>query len=316
MRSMDDDERYRNDMLSDCAYFTSAEGISIRYHHWLNTKSRPNGTVILLGGRKEFLEKYNETAGDLNRMGYDVYSFDWRGQGLSTRMLPDRSRGFILDYDEYLHDLQVFFDTVIPANTRRPIYFLAHSMGAHLAIRFLHRRRTGIDGAVLSAPMIDISTAPYPSWLVKLLIQVAVKTGRRDAVVPGSRMRSERDWHFEGNPLTSDPKRFQAEKRALEANPALAVDAVTFGWLAATMNSIGHFKKPGYLEAIGTRVLMICAGDDRIVSGSAQKEACARLPDCLLTIIPASRHEILMETDDIRAKFWQFFRSFTGIGHP
>ncbi len=316
MRSMDDAERYRNDMLSDCAYFTSDEGISIRYHHWLNTKSRPNGTVILLGGRKEFLEKYNETAGDLNRMGFDVYSFDWRGQGLSTRMLSDRSRGFILDYNEYLHDLQVFFDTVIPANTRRPIYFLAHSMGAHLAIRFLHRRRTGIDGAVLSAPMIDIFTAPYPSWLVKLLIQMAVKSGRRDAVVPGSRKRSERDWHFEGNPLTSDKKRFQAEKGALEANPALAVDAVTFGWLAATMNSIDYFKTPGYLEEIKTPVLMVCAGEDRIVSVSAQMEACARLPDCRLVTIPTSRHEILMENDAIRVTFWQAFRKFTGVGRP
>ena len=266
MRSMDDAERYRNDMLSDCAYFTSDEGISIRYHHWLNTKNRPNGTVILLGGRKEFLEKYNETAGDLNRMGFDVYSFDWRGQGLSTRMLSDRSRGFILDYDEYLHDLQVFFDTVVPANTRRPIYFLAHSMGAHLAIRFLHRRRTGIDGAVLTAPMIDIFTVPYPRWLVRLLILLGFKIGRQDAVVPGSRKRSQRDRHFEGNPLTSDPRRFQVEKRALKTNPDLVVDAVTFAWLSATMDSIDNLKVPGYLEAITTPVLIVTAGADRVVS--------------------------------------------------
>ena len=316
MRIMDDAERYRNAILSDCAYYTSGEGISIRYHRWLITKSRPIGTVILLGGRKEFLEKYNETAGDLNRMGFDVYSFDWRGQGLSTRMLSDRSKGFIRDYDEYLHDLQVFFDTVIPANVLRPIYFLAHSMGAHLALRFLHRRHTKIDGAVLSAPMIDICTAPYPKWMVRLLILLGFKVGRQDAVVPGSHDRSERDWHFENNPLTSDPQRFQVEKRAVEANPDLAVDAVTFAWLSATMNSIDILKTPGYPEAITTPVLIVSAGDDRVVSVKAQEEVCARMPNCLLTVIPVSRHEILMETDVIRAKFWKFFRRFTGIDHP
>ena len=302
--------------LAGCAYFTSGEGISIRYHRWLITGRRPIGSVILLGGRKEFLEKYIETANDLSRMGFDVYSFDWRGQGLSTRMLADRSKGFIRNYDEYLHDLQVFIDMVIPADAKRPIYFLAHSMGAHIVLRFLRHNHTAIDGAVLSAPMIDISTAPYPGWLVRLLIRLALKLGRRDAAVPGSRKRSERDGHFDGNPLTSDPERFQAEKRAVAADPDLAVDAVTFAWLSATMNSIECLKTPGYLEAITTPVLIVSAGADRIVSVRAQREACARLPDCRLAMIQTSRHEILMETDVIRAAFWHEFRNFTGAGCP
>jgi lysophospholipase len=306
--------RFPEITLSECTYFTSGERISIRYHRWLITGRHPIGTVILLGGRKEFLEKYIETANDLNRMGFDVYSFDWRGQGLSTRMLANRSKGFIRNYDEYLLDLQVFFDTVIPAGTKAPIYFLAHSMGAHIALRFLRHHHTTIDGAVLSAPMIDISTEPYPRWLVKLTIRLVLKIGRRDAAVPGSRRRSERDCHFEGNPLTSDPGRFQVEKRAVAVNPDLAVDAVTFAWLSATMNSIDCLQAPGFLEAITTPVLIVSAGADRIVSVRAQKEACARLPDCRLTTIPASRHEILMETDAIRAQFWQVFKDFTGAG--
>ena len=88
--------------LDDCGYFTSTEGISIRYHRWSPARCHPVGTVILLGGRKEFLEKYIETAGDLNRMGFDVYSFDWRGQGLSSRMLPDTQKGYIGTYEDYL----------------------------------------------------------------------------------------------------------------------------------------------------------------------------------------------------------------------
>lgn len=300
--------------LSGCKYFTSGEGIAIRYHRWLIAERHPIGTIILLGGRKEFLEKYIETANDLNRMGFNVYSFDWRGQGLSTRMTTDRSKGFIRNYDEYLFDLQVFIDTVMPVDTVPPIYFLAHSMGAHIVLRFLRHHHIGIDGAVLSAPMIDISTEPYPKWLVRFLIRLALKFRRWDAVVPGSRKRSERDWRFEDNPLTSDPARFQVEKKALVKNPDLAVDAVTFAWLSATMTSIDCLNAPGFLEAITTPVLIVTAATDRIVSVKAQKEACARLSDCRLAMIPASRHEILMETDVIRAEFWRVFRKFTGAG--
>jgi lysophospholipase len=94
-------------------------------------------------------------------------------------------------------------------------------------------------------------------------------------------------------------------------NSDLAVDAVTFAWLSATMNSIDILKTPGYLEVINTPVLIASAGNDKIVSVKAQKEACRRLPKCLMFVIPDSRHEILMETDVIREKFWRQFRAFT-----
>jgi lysophospholipase len=313
---MDDATRRPDQALPNCGYVTSGKGISIRYHRWLMSQRRPIGTIILLGGRKEFLEKYIETANDLNRLGFDVYSFDWRGQGLSTRMFADRTKGFINDYDEYLTDLQVFIDTVIPADTEKPIYFLAHSMGAHIALRYLHRHSTPIGGAILSAPMIDIFTEPYPSWLVRLFIRLALKIKCGHAVLPGSRKRSERELRFEGNPLTSDPERFQFEKIAVAANPDLAVDAVTFAWLSATMKSIDQLNSFGYLEAITTPILIVSAGADRIVSIQAQRKACARLPDCRLTSIPKSRHEILMETNAIREKFWQEFQNFTRIEQP
>ena len=299
--------------LSDCKYLKCTKGIVIRYHRWLLTTQPSIGSVILLGGRKEFLEKYVETANDLNRLGFDVYSFDWRGQGLSTRILSDRTKGFINDYREYVFDLNEFVDKVVPSHTNKPIYFLAHSMGAHIVLLYLKRSSMRIDGAVLSAPMLDIFTEPYPKWMVRLLIRMAIKLKCHHAVVPGSRKRLEREVHFDNNPLTSDPQRFNVEKRALAANPELAVDAITFGWLSATIESINAVKASGFLETIATPILIVSAGADQVVSVGAQKEACRRLPNCRLSMISSSRHEILMETDVIRNIFWREFRSFTGI---
>jgi lysophospholipase len=73
---------------------TSDQG-SIRYGIWHIPKEKRKGSILLLGGRSEFLEKYSEITGKLNQKGFDVYGFDWRGQGLSSRMLANRHKGFI-----------------------------------------------------------------------------------------------------------------------------------------------------------------------------------------------------------------------------
>ncbi|MBP9173593.1 MAG: alpha/beta hydrolase, partial [Rhizobiales bacterium] len=41
--------------------------------------SNPRGTVVILGGRADFMERYFETARDLMERGYCVASVDLRG---------------------------------------------------------------------------------------------------------------------------------------------------------------------------------------------------------------------------------------------
>jgi lysophospholipase len=291
-------------------YFTTADGTSIRNALWSPASKTPRGSVVLLGGRKEFLEKYTETAADLNQRGFVVFGFDWRGQGLSSRMLPDRLRGFVRRYDDYVQDLEEFFQRVVQPEAVRPIYLLAHSMGGHVALRYLHRQPAGIDKAVLLAPMLDINTKPFPRWLVKGLVWLGRHIGSEGALVPGSDKRTNFDRPFKGNALTADPRRFAVEKNAVAQNPDLALGGVTFAWLTATFASIANIRRPGFLEEVRVPVLMVAAGTDRVVSVAAQKSACRRLPNCRLLIISEARHEILMETDAIRTRFWAAFDAF------
>jgi hypothetical protein len=71
------------------------------------------GTVVILQGRNECIEKYYETIGDLSRRGLGVAIMDWRGQGGSDRLLRDREKGFVRSYDDYVADLDQFFEDVI-----------------------------------------------------------------------------------------------------------------------------------------------------------------------------------------------------------
>lgn len=291
-------------------YFTTQDGICIRYGIWRCTAGHVCGSVVLLHGRNEFLEKYLETIGDLNRKGFDVYSFDWRGQGLSQRQLPDRRKGHVKNYACYLKDLKDFIEQIMPPDATRPLVFLAHSMGAQIALRYLHDHPGKVDRAILTAPLIDIKTGLYPKWLVKSLTWLALKAGLDSAFVPEFKNRNSLKRTFKRNLLTSDPQRFLVEKKAITQNPDLALGGLTFGWLAATLTSTSFIMQTDYVEQIRTPTVIVSGGLDRVVSARAQKAVCARMPNCHRVVFDRARHEILMETDRIRSAFWKIFDAF------
>jgi lysophospholipase len=69
---------------------------------------------------------------------------------------------------------------------------------------------------------------------------------------------------------------------------------------------------PGYAEAIATPVLILGAGKDRIVDTAAEREFARRLPHGAFLELVDAEHEIMMENDSIRARFWAAFDDFVG----
>ncbi len=289
-------------------YMTTADHQSLRYGIWYSPKEKQKGSILLLNGRTEFMEKYSETIEELNHIGFNVYSFDWRGQGLSSRMLANRHKGFIDDYDVYVNDLDQFVTKIVKPESVHPLIIIAHSMGGHIALRFMHDHPDVADMAVLTSPMIDIFESSLSKGLVKLIAKIATKAGFSHSYTIGS--RDYTDEEFKGNDLTSDPVRFTDAKKAITKNPDLALGGATYGWLSATFKSIDILTQPGFAVKITTPILMVIAGDDIIVSIKAQKKICAMLPNCKLKEISDARHEIFKETDAVRSIFWREFKRF------
>src|SRR6476469_212144 len=90
----------------------TADGVTLRFARWAPPPGR-RGTVVLLQGRAEFIEKYFETVRDLRARGFAVAAFDWRGQGLSDRVLSDRRKGYVRNFNEYQIDLETFVNDVV-----------------------------------------------------------------------------------------------------------------------------------------------------------------------------------------------------------
>jgi lysophospholipase len=295
-------------MFTSYDFMKTPDNSAIRYGIWSCQKEKRRGSILLLNGRREFMEKYTETIGELIERDFDVYSLDWRGQGLSTRMLANRHKGFIEDFDSYLNDLQLFVSNIVTPQAIDPLIILAHSMGGHIALRFIHDHPGIAERVVLTAPMIDIFTFPLSRWFAGFISRAANKAGFNHAYTFGS--GGNTDEKFEGNDLTSDPVRFMETNKIIAENPDLATGGVTYGWLSAGIKSIDILHRPGFAQKITTPILMISAGEDHIVSNKAQKKICSLLPKCRLMEIPGARHEIFRETDAVRSIFWDEFDIF------
>jgi lysophospholipase len=256
------------------------------------------------------MEKYEETIAALHNRKLDVFSFDWQGQGLSDRILPDREKGFVRHYDDYLEDLDRMLEVVVRPGLRGELFLLAHSMGGHIGLQYLYRDEHIFSKAVFCAPMIDIVTHPFPSFFARWLSRRQVAAGNAHKVVVGADQRTPFPERFENNVWTSDRKRFDRVRKGIKEHPELSAAMVTYGWVAATYDSIDVLKRIGREPSRNTPFLFAAAGRDCVVSNKAIRKFVSTAGNCRLVVIKDARHEILQEADYQRGLFWQAFDEF------
>lgn len=297
--------------LIDANWWQAADGARLRWCSWRATTAEQRGTLLLLNGRSEFLEKWDETARDFSSRGFDVYSLDWRGQGLSARPLPGTDKGHIDRFETYIDDISGFFDAVVrPAAGDRPIVMLAHSMGAHIGLRFLGDRAPAIRAAALAAPMIGFNTGGLGRGLARAMAWTATRMVLGDRYSIGAGPYDPAKERFEGNVLTGDPVRYRVRNDYFEAYPDLRVGGVTFGWLEAAFRTVALMSRADYFGHIRTPILIGQAGLEALVDNSAMTLAVERLPNARLLTFPDARHELFMEQDAIRQPLLQAVDGF------
>lgn len=285
-------------------HFDGADGQPLRYGLWPMPQDG-HGSVVVLGGRGEFIEKHYETYADLLDRGFGVAAMDWRGQGLSARGGHPPGKDHLADYRFRRADLDSFFRLVMRQKMPPPYYGIAHSMGGHILAHHLHDQPNAVQRAVLCSPMIGLDFALPLRPVIGAMTGIMHGLGRDDAFLPGQGpYQGDRRGYESRAFLTSDRERYEDEGAAIKANPALAPGGMTFGWLRATRWSIAALNAPGYPEAIATPMLILMAGDDRLVSNRAITKFAARVPQAQLVEIPQARHELLKENDAIRRQVW------------
>lgn len=291
-------------------FLTARDGMPIRWGFWPRSAAGCGGTVVLLGGRTEFIEKYHPTINLLSQRGFDVFSLDWRGQGLSGRALPDPHKGHVGSYQEYVDDLVLFLNDVVHHRADSPMVVMAHSMGGNVVLRYLAQQATEWDAVVLTAPLVRIHTSMLTEATGRLLSRMASRIGFGGAAIPGRGADHSFHGTFEGNRLTSDPVRFREIQKMIKDDRRLDVHAVTFGWLCATYDAIDYLHAKGVVGRITAPVLITLAEQDAIVSNSATLRFARGIPNHSIATIPGAEHEILQERQIIQSLFWKAFDAF------
>jgi lysophospholipase len=269
----------------------------------------PKGTVLLLQGRAEFIEKYGEVIGELLERGFAVMSFDWRGQGGSERLLVSSQIGHVEDFDDFLTDLECVIATMTARALPQPWSLLAHSTGGCLALLHLAEGASPFRRAVLTAPLIGIAGkggGALGQWLSRVLSALGLATWR----IPFGTEKPRMAGAFEGNIFTRDAARFAGMKAWLDTYPALALGDPSIGWVAAAFHALERFAEEDFGHLSRTPVLMLLAGADTVVETRAAEALALRLRATRAILLPHARHEILMETDEIRSLFWAAFDAF------
>jgi lysophospholipase len=284
------------------------DGVTLRFARWLPPAGR-KGTVVILQGRAEWIEKYFETVRDLRSRGFAVAALDWRGQGLSERMLGDRHKGYVRDFAEYDSDLETFMREIVLPDCPPPLFALGHSTGATVLIRAAYRGRRWFDRMVLAAPLIDLQGFPATTT-AKVLARALRIAGFGSMYVPRGDVGVMEAKPFVGNILTSDPVRYARNQAVLEAAPELALGAPTVAWTDAAFRTMRIMRERSFPAHIRQPILIIAAGADAIVSNTAIEDFATHLRAGSHLVVVGAQHELLMEQDRYRAQFWAAFDAF------
>lgn len=285
-------------------WFRGAGGLRLRAAFWTPSSlvaPTPRGTVVLSPGRTEPIEKYFELIGNLLARGFCVLSHDWRGQGLSARLLPDRLKGHARAVEEFLDDYERLLDA-FEARAPKPWIMVGHSMGGALNLLSLQADERRFAGAAMSSPMLRIKTGRRSIWSVKLVVRWNLRHGKAGDFVLDD-VDDPFGHAFETDALTTDRGRYELWRKQLYACPHLAVGGPTWGWLAFGLDAGERALKPRALKAVSIPVTMVQAGNDDRIWKQTNQWAARRLARGRYVEVPGAKHEVIMETDALRAVF-------------
>jgi len=264
------------------------------------------GSVVLSPGRTEPIEKYYEVVRELNDRGFTVLAHDWRGQGLSQRLVgADRMKGHASGWRPFLDDYRMMLDRFRDRLPGPRIAF-GHSMGGGLTLLAVTEDgHHDFSAVMLSAPMTGIRIDGFHPTFAAMTVGLLNRIGLAGAYALGP--QDPFSDTFEDNGLTHDAPRWRLHRRQIEAERSLALGGVTWGWVAFALELSARLKASRGLDTLPIPLSVVAAGQERLVCNLTTQALARRAPKGRYMEVPGAFHEVLMETDAHRAQVWAEF---------
>lgn len=295
--------------------FTNRQGLTINFAYIIPEQTQQ--MILVSPGRVEGYLKYKELVFDLTQLGYAVAIIDHQGQGLSSRRLENPHKGYVQDFNDYVTDLHQFITQEIKPIFNGELYFLSHSMGGAIGLRYVQQYPEIFTKAVFSSPMWGLSAGPLPKPLAKGMLslitwinnamseQSAYFFGGQDYNAPT----------FDKNLLTQSKARYQFFRDIYEQESKLQLGSVTFNWLDQSVKAIDLAYQQ--LEQVKLPIMVMQSGNDRVIDNAGQDLFCQKLVElgnpCFSgkpIVFDGAEHELLIEQDSLRSRALEQIVSF------
>ena len=286
-------------------YKATTDGIRVRTSFW--AANDPVGTVFVFPGRADYIEKYGGLANFCLSNNLNVIAIDWRGQGLSERLLDDKNIGHIEDFKNYQNDVEVIINEAKDAGLVKPWIIFAHSMGGLIGLRTLHDNPV-FEKVVFTSPMWGIQMPPILKSGASIIMSLISLIGKMETYAPTTspetRILNE---EYEFNKLTSDIRNFKLLRQQLIQHPDLQIGGPSSAWVSAALDEIEFQigKEPPITPA-----LCFLGEKEEIIDNLAVREFCKNWDSCDLISIPNAKHDLLMEKKMILHSLFEKLEKF------
>ena len=286
-------------------YKATTDGIRVRTSFW--AANDPVGTVFVFPGRADYIEKYGGLANFCLSNNLNVIAIDWRGQGLSERLLDDKNIGHIEDFKNYQNDVEVIINEAKGAGLVKPWIIFAHSMGGLIGLRTLHDNPV-FEKVVFTSPMWGIQMPPILKSGASIIMSLISLIGKMETYAPTTspetRVLNE---EYEFNKLTSDIRNFKLLRQQLIQHPDLQIGGPSSAWVSAALDEIEFQigKEPPITPA-----LCFLGEKEEIIDNLAVREFCKNWDSCDLISIPDAKHDLLMEKKMILHSLFEKLEKF------
>jgi lysophospholipase len=285
----------RKDIIFEGCDNAILRGMKVTHHKSVVSKK----AVLVVNGRGENLDQYNELYFDIAcATGADVYSYDHRGQGYSSRLvLEDRFRGHVESYDDYVEDLDRFYKNFIMSGGYDEFYIVAHSMGGAVSVLWACENEDKIDGLFLSAPMFELKS-PIPDFIARPALATLSAFGFSKSYIIGSPGKPSIG-PFKSNKLTKCKVRYELMcKNNRYDDGAISLVRPTNKWALASYKASDKIKQNIH-KLKNVKGIIFQAGEEQYIRNDAHIELSPKHWDVMS--FPNDYHQLFHAPENTRA---------------
>ncbi len=293
----------------------TANGVKLAYSYAIPANAK--ATILLVQGRTESMMKYQELMWELSSQGFAVFTMDHRGQGLSDRLLADRHKGHVENFQDYVDDQRLFLEQVVASKRAAgPLFLLTHSMGGAVGSLLMAQQPDLFNAAVLASPMHMPNTELLFSEADGCYVAATLGWMCTDCYA-GFVSVPYNATPFADNVLTQSAVRYQAFRQQYAKQPQLQLGGPTWQWVSEACAIADEM--PAVAQAVKTPFLILQGGADTVVSNSAQDEFCQHATNSCRGVVKVAgaKHELFIEQDQYRLQaMTTLFKFFDGFITP